>query len=153
MARQSARIEAIVTGERELMSRLNALSTDLRRGISEEALIQGAKIIQRSAISKAPGSIAQSIKIEIDTGAQIPMAKIGPDSDHWYAAFTEFGAKRHTIKVKNKKVLSDGTAIFGKEVDHPGVQAKPFLRPAFDENEEAVKRKIHEVITRRLGAR
>ena len=50
-------------------------------------------------------------------------------------------------------MLADGSAVFGKEVNHPGVRKRPFVRPALDENIVAIRRKIGEVIARRLGAR
>ena len=49
-----------------------------------------------------------------------------------YGPAIEFGSMPHIIKVKDKKVLSDGKRIFGKSVKHPGNPAQPFLRPALD---------------------
>lgn len=45
--------------------------------------------------------------------------------------FIEFGTKRHEIKVKNKKVLSDKVDFFGKNVMHPGTRAKYPMTRAF----------------------
>jgi HK97 gp10 family phage protein len=134
------------------MARLNDLADDLKKDIAKEALTEGAKIVQRSAAANAWGSVAQAIEIEVDATEPIPKAKIGPNKDHWYAVFQEFGAKRHVIKVDVKTVLSDGSDVFGREVNHPGVRKKPFLRPALDDNLDEIKRKIGDVIARRLGA-
>ena len=49
----------------------------------------------------------------------------------------EFGAKRHTITAQRRQVLSDGSVIFGKKIEHKGAKPRPFLRPAFDENQQA----------------
>lgn len=144
---------AIISGERELMARLNAMAADLKKEISKEALTEGAKIVQRDMSARAPGSIAGAIEIEVDITVPVPIARVGPNKDHWYAIFAEYGAKRHTIKTTTKKVLADGSAVFGKEVNHPGVRKRPFVRPALDENIVAIRRKIGEVIARRLGAR
>lgn len=58
-----------------------------------------------------------------------------------YASDVEYGTVAHTIKAKNGKGLSDGKNFFGKEIQHPGTKAQPFLRPAFDkEIKELVKR-------------
>lgn len=48
------------------------------------------------------------------------------------AHIIEFGTSAHDIRVTNKKVLADAVAgkFFGKEVAHPGVSERPFLRPA-----------------------
>jgi len=144
---------AVITGEAELMNRLNAMANDLKKDITKEALIAGAEIVKRAAESKAHGSVAQHIEIEtIFVGQGLPKVLIGPDKDHWYAAFQEFGAKRHTIKIgAGKKILSDGSEVFGREVNHPGVTAKPFMRPAIDDNEAQVKAAMMAVIRRRLG--
>jgi hypothetical protein len=40
----------------------------------------------------------------------------------------EFGTPPHIIRVKEKKVLSDGKVFFGKEVHHPGTRPNPFIR-------------------------
>jgi phage gpG-like protein len=44
-----------------------------------------------------------------------------------YAAAIEFGSRPHVIEVKNKKVLSNGTQIFGKRVNHPGFGGDSYL--------------------------
>ena len=51
-----------------------------------------------------------------------------------YAPDVEYGTKPHVIRVKTAKVLTNGKDFFGKEVQHPGTRAQPFLRPAIDEN-------------------
>jgi len=51
-----------------------------------------------------------------------------------YALYVEFGTLPHKIRPKNKKALKfkmgDKTVIT-KEVDHPGTDAQPFIRPVF----------------------
>ena len=143
---------AVITGENELMARLNRLANDLKKNITEEALLAGAAVVKREAARKATGSIAQTIVIELDDTSPIPKVKIGPDEDHWYANIIEFGAKRHRIKIKNKTVLSEGQEFYGKEVNHPGFRKRPFMRPALDDNMDEIKREMGRVIARRLGA-
>jgi len=51
-----------------------------------------------------------------------------------YANAIEFGIREsYPIDIKYKKVLSDGTTIFGTHVVHPTTQAQPFMRPAMDD--------------------
>lgn len=50
-----------------------------------------------------------------------------------YGAYLQTGTKGGTIKVKNAKVLSNGSAFFGKSVDHPGIKARPFLEPGIED--------------------
>lgn len=44
-----------------------------------------------------------------------------------YAESIEFGSRPHVIEVRNKKVLSNGTAFFGKKVNHPGFKGDSYL--------------------------
>jgi len=55
-------------------------------------------------------------------------------SSSGYGGYIEVGTKPHIITVKNAKVLSDGTSIFGKTVHHPGTNPHPYLKPALDMN-------------------
>lgn len=78
--------------------------------------------------------------VPVDTGdlhdsieTQYPRDGVGRvfvGTDHW--AETEYGSGPHTIRVRNKKVLHNAETgeFFGKEVEHPGTPAQPFMRPA-----------------------
>lgn len=57
----------------------------------------------------------------------------------WYAHFVEYGTTPHTIYPKKKKSLRFpgtngylGLEVLTDVVDHPGITARPFLRPAGD---------------------
>jgi hypothetical protein len=49
-----------------------------------------------------------------------------------YGPDIEWGTGPHIIRAKNAKVLTDGKSFFGKEVNHPGTTAQPFMRPSID---------------------
>lgn len=97
-----------------------------------EEVVQAAYEIRNEAISRTP----------VDTGAlragwRPPTVKhhakggtVEVVNDTAYVAAVEYGTAAHTITIKNKSVLSDGSAVFGKTVSHPGTQPKPMLRPA-----------------------
>jgi HK97 gp10 family phage protein len=57
----------------------------------------------------------------VEDNELVTEAKVGPNKKAFYGMFVEYGTRR--------------------------VKAQPFLRPAFDENQD----KIHEVITEKLG--
>lgn len=66
---------------------------------------------------------------------------------HWqvynntsYAPDVEFGTPPHEIRIKTKKVLTDGKTFFGKVVQHPGTKAQPFMRPGYRAAKKKVKR-------------
>ena len=146
-----ASTQAVITGELELMNRLNSMADHLKKDITKEALMAGAEVVKREMSAKAHGSIAQSVEIEFPETTGIPTVKIGPDKDHWYAAFQEFGAVPHIVRIKSKHILSDGGDFYGREVRHPGLRKDPFVRPAIDDHEAEVKTAMMAVIRRRLG--
>lgn len=126
-----------VLGEKDVFNFLERLvPSDKQR---QEALKAGAKIIQEAAASNAPGSIAQAIVIEEKDGGYL----IGPDEDHFYASFIEFGTTGVTIKPKDAKALKF-EGIYRAFANPNGTPARPFLRPAYDENKEAVIKAIKE---------
>lgn len=56
-----------------------------------------------------------------------------------HAHLIEFGVGPRRVEAKGKRVLSDGTTVFGRLVQIPAVPAKPFMRPAWDANKEMVR--------------
>ena len=88
------------------------------------------------AISHPGGDLKRSIRVSSTfskrTGEIKVLVKAG-DYKAWYAHLVEYGAKAHLIK---------GPISFGgrhyMNIDHPGFQGKPFMRPAFDSTAQAV---------------
>lgn len=88
--------------------------------------------IQANAKQKAPvdsGTLKRSIDVDIANDEL--SAKVFTNLE--YAPHVEFGTAPHKIKVKDASVLSNGSQVFGKEVNHPGTPAQPFLFPAYEE--------------------
>ena len=51
----------------------------------------------------------------------------------WRAHFRERGTDPHRMIIATKRVLANKAGdVFGLVVNHPGHQARPFMRPAFD---------------------
>lgn len=104
---------------------------------------RGAQVLEMAAEPMAPGPNLVTEVVE-----QIPgkvTVAIGPDKAHWYYQFFETGVSPHEIpsakKDKGKIVLHfaggpDGET-FAFSVDHPGMSASPFLRPAVDTQKQA----------------
>ena len=112
---EAAKVE--IRGLRELERKLKQLEASVRKAIISEALAGAAEIVREEASRRAPkrtGTLARSItvgpvKVEKD-GASVD---VGPSKEGWYGRFVETG----TIKMA----------------------AKPYLRPAADENRERVQ--------------
>jgi HK97 gp10 family phage protein len=133
-----------VTGDRELKRKLASLSQAARGKTLERALVAGALIVQNDAKIRAPwitGNLRRSIHIgghdDLNpdngqpiierSGADVPAPQIGPNTvavyvgtDVNYAAAAEFG-------IGNRR-------------------AHPYLRPAMDQNQDAVSRECGEAL-------
>ena len=100
----------------------------------------GGQIIVDAANKNAPGP--NIIQVEkVNTGNRV-VIWVGPDRAHWYYRFFEYGAGSHVIDVgKGKTALrfpGEGEIAFTGTRPHPGITAKPFLRPALDNNVDMV---------------
>jgi HK97 gp10 family phage protein len=158
-----------------------------RREIVEKALYSGGIVIHNAAELKAPGP---HIVIDIFTGAELMRgwtsavvqgikvtdlyAVVGPDDEHWYYRFAEYGVKAHGVERRKrtrkeinlrismgrvyrssiKKAFEgkrpamvfeiNGKLIFARHVK--GKAARPFMRPAFDSKGGAAMNEVGQVI-------
>lgn len=103
----------------------------------------GALLIAADAKARVPvqsGALRDSIKVR--TGKKrdgkvfayvVAGSRKNKDSP-WYAHLVEYGVKPHIIVAgggtKSGKALAAAGRILGEKVDHPGANAKPFMRPA-----------------------
>jgi HK97 gp10 family phage protein len=76
---------------------------------------------------------------------------VGPDKKQFYAKFREMGTRPHMIRPVNKKALLIGDR-FATWARHPGQEADPFLRPAFDSQESAAQAEIRDGLKKALDA-
>lgn len=110
----------------------------------KEALGEGAKIIADEADSLAPEN--GYIRIDVKTEEAI----IGFDKEKWYWRFFELGAKAHAIKGDPLVFEGYQGLVVTRGVAHPGMAARPFLRPALDtEKDEAIK-VMGEIVRRKV---
>lgn len=150
-----------VKGLAELQTFLDQLPAKMEANVLRGALRAGAKPILEAAKSAAPvgepsetnrkryklyaGALKDSIRISgrIDkrngnvTASVKAGGKTKSGADVFYAHMVEFGTKPH--------VIGDGT--------HPGVQAKPFMRPALDAQSGAAIVAVGEYIKKRLATK
>jgi HK97 gp10 family phage protein len=140
-----ARVEVI--GDRELAAKLAALS-DAAAGAKLEAAVRaGALLVQNAAKEKAPyrtGTLRRSIHTEIiEQRRNYAEATVG--TDLVYAAQVEFGG---TITPKKAKMLHWVDRETGQDVfAHAVTQvARPYLRPAFDENADAAVQEMGDAL-------
>ncbi len=134
-----------VTGLKELNKRLTKLPEKIERNIMGAAVRAGANEIKSAAVAHLGGKKTDIVVKKSRAPKGTTKYKIGINAKKWYLKFKEFGTKPHVIKSK-KGFLTNGSVVFGRVIDHPGQPARPFLRPAFDENTrraiDAMKKKI-----------
>ena len=97
---------------------------------------------------------ARSLASMIIYGLPLPgreELRIGAKDKGYYPLHLEYGAKEHVIVPKEAggllRLLS-GELV--SRVDHPGVQAKPYIRPGVDKNKRAEWRLIGKEIGKRI---
>lgn len=167
--------DIVVKGQRELYELLQTLPVKLERNIVRGALRAGARPIKDAAVARCPvglpssegrklyglheGSLRDSIRISTRVkGATVSASvkaggKTRAGGDVWYAHLIEFtGAKAHTITAKGRKILSFG-GLFFQSVKHPGMRARPFMRPALESQAQAAVVAAAEYMKQRLATR
>lgn len=120
------------SGGKALAANLDKLSKRLSRVIQLEALKEVAEPMRRSMAQKAPvdtGKLKTQMVVNNSRGqdAQEAAVAVGPARGGFYGSFHEFGSKQ--------------------------IQAKPFMRPAFDETAPKALQDLGDVLWRELAGR
>jgi HK97 gp10 family phage protein len=140
-------VKVTIEGGEELLRKLQKMGVDVREALREAAL-EGAEAIRGPANQSAPGP--HIIAEVVGSDQKGVTVAIGPDEEHWYYRFFESGAQAHEITGTPLVFQGEeGTVVTGR-VGHPGMAARPFLRPAFDRHkddaEAGVGEKLRKII-------
>lgn len=148
-------------GGPELDALLRQLPEKLQTNVLRGAARAGARVIAKEAkvrVPKATGLTAKSIKVDTSTRNGVVKATIRTRGRHSYLApFLEYGVAGHFISIAEadtpttetrrgprkvsigqvNKMAKRGSLVIsqhfvGPVVQHPGVRAHPFFRPALD---------------------
>lgn len=161
-----------VTGLKELGKMLDDLPDKITNNIMRGALRAGATLIQTDVKANCPigdgsnkeygnypGALRDSIKVRTKKKDKYVRADVQAGGnfkngvDIYWAHIIEFtGAAPHQITAKNRKILSFGGAFF-QSVHHPGMQPKPFMRPALDKDAQAAVVVVGNYIKNKLTKR
>jgi HK97 gp10 family phage protein len=149
-----------ITGLAELKRALEQLPVKMENNILRGALRAGAKVLATEAkanVHSISGDLAASIrygcKTQLQSGKLVATvsagkAKKGKKNKAFYADMVERGTAAHIIKArKPNRMLAIGVA----QVQHPGSQKKPFMRPALDQHGQAAVERVREYIRERLA--
>lgn len=130
----SNRVVVEVQGADELISKLKALGENVRTA-RNDATMAAADVWVKGMNDLAPGPHIDAI-IATNTASQV-VVEVGPEDIHWTYRFFEFGAQPHEITPRAKKALAFEGVVF-KRVRHPGMPARPFMRPVADGKQDEV---------------
>lgn len=124
-------VEVIVTGTERTVARLATISAELRGPVLEAAVMTGALVVVDAAKRLAPyktGNLRRSIHAE-KRASGIDSAEASAGTDVVYAARLEYGFQ--------------APDALGRVYHQP---ARPYMRPAADENEAAITKAIEAVV-------
>ena len=136
---------------RELEKRLDVVNDGL-----ENATHRGGEPIRDEAKRLAPsrtGALADAIDQETitDEGHLIEVA-IGPDDKIFWAGVVEFGTRSHNVRRMKAQGLRIGNNVFRASAKGISAPPQPYLRPAFDSEQdnaiEIIGEEIWELISK-----
>ena len=141
-----------ITGGAALDRALQQLPAKIERNILRSALRQGANVYRaevRENIPISSGKLRKSVRVSTGSkGASVfAYVRIG-NKDTFYARFLEFGTQPHGVK----KGASVRRGKYQDGVLNPGLQPKPFARPAFDGKAGQALAAVQAQIRKRLTA-
>ena len=116
--------------------------------ILPDVLARAAELVKQKMISLAPRETGR-LRSGITTKEEGFVVSIGPDKDTFYAKFAEFGAGPHQIGGGGQVLRIGGSFVKGP-VSHPGVRARPFMRPALDQSVGDVLKFVEEQLSEML---
>jgi len=139
--------EVAVEGLKGLLLKLERLDADVRKEL-KAATLAGAEVIKEPAKALAPGPHVDT-EVEEATRERATVA-IGPTWKKWYYRFFELGAQPHEVEGYPLVFKGDYGLIITEDVDHPGMVAQPFLRPAFDANSDLAVETVKDYLRSRI---
>lgn len=125
------RVSVKIEGADKLLRALKKRRVDVA-AVLEKAATAGAEVLAAAANPNAPEALIETETTSAEPG-RVTVA-VGPPAEKWYWRFVETGAQHHPIggplaiwfEQEQRLVVVGGA-------QHPGMAARPFLRPAFDE--------------------
>lgn len=148
---------ATVTGLRELNAMLQSLPLKLEKNVLRQALRAGANVVKAEAQHQLAahgnvdtGILSKGLRVSTRVKRGTVTASVKAKGEHGYIAnWIEHGTAAHIISAKNNGFLTFAGGFY-RSVEHPGIQAQPFLRPALDGKSQAALVAVGEAIKARL---
>ncbi len=119
------------------------------RAVLEAAVLAGAAVIESAADVLAPSGGGMGSELRGRSKKRVKAA-VGPLRQNWYWRFFETGTQPHTIQPRKARALLIGGEQFATIANPRGMAARPFLRPAVDENVDEITTEVGKPIKRAL---
>lgn len=126
-----------IEGSRELKQKLEMLQGKARAALMTSAEA-GADPIRDEMQRLAPESALIFLGNQ-ELGDGTAEVDIGFDEEKWYLRFFEYGASDHEIKGAPLAFEGESGLVITGRVSHPGMPAKPFMRPAADSKKDEAR--------------
>ena len=155
----------------------NVMRGAIRAG--QKVMLDAVREKLRSNGSVRSGDLINILRIQFDRKARkrgwVNAKLVVGSKEAFYAHMLEFGTAAHFISIKEdakpkrqtrrgerkygyrtiNKMVKRGSLVIGKHfvgqsVSHPGSSPKPFIRPAFDESQQAAIEAFAEYVRKRL---
>ena len=133
----------------QIMAKLRKMPVEMTRQL-DTAVKKTLSLVQNTTFKEAPvnkqgggGNLRQSINSSI-TGVAKGKLEVGSE----YGIYVHEGTRAHIIEAKNKKALANvrTNQFFGKRVNHPAVQANPFLKRAVENSNDTIQEYFREAV-------
>lgn len=159
--------DSALTGFDDLNYYLSTFTKKVEKRILKGSLSRGAIVIKKQAklnlrqkTVRRSGTLFKAIKHKTLKGERATVRVFvekgsGAKYDGWYAHIIEGGARPHPISPRKKgEKLRVGKGYFGK-ISHPGIQARPFMKPALEQKAkeaiQAIGKRMAELIEKELS--
>lgn len=149
---KNVRVRAELEGAEDLLKKLTAMQVDVKATV-KTAAVAGGQVIAAAANANLAGAGVDVSTARVRAAGAVEV-DVGPKRENWYLRFLETGAKPHMIRAAKGKFLQfkgeGGKMRRVRMVSHPGMAARPFLRPAFDGGQDGATQAVGAVLRKAI---
>ena len=149
-------VTAKVEGSEQLLKELVALGGNVR-STARTAMRAGARVIQEEAERNASALGTRAGKhTRIQAHSQVKgviTLAVAPSKKKWWFRYFETGVTAHEITGDPLVFEGEAGLIIIGGVHHPGMAARPWLRPAFDAKQQAAVAAVGDKLREAIEAR
>ncbi len=127
-------------GSEQLIRKLKRLGVEVGDALEISAHV-GMAVMRSASNTLAPSSELEQETTE--KRKRLVAVDTGPPKKKWYWQFLETGAEAHEISGNPLLVFEGDQGIVATgSIDHPGMAARPFLAPGFDQSHKRAEKEF-----------